>query len=177
MTTITISGLPGSGTTTIAELLKKKLGLRHVYAGDLFRKTAERHGMSLEEFSRYCEEHQEIDKELDDFQLKALQKGDVILEGRIAGWIAYRNQVPSLKILLDADLNTRAMRVLKREKGDLEKRREEIKKRERSESLRYKKYYNIDTSDTSIYDLIIDTSDKTPEEIVEIIVEKIKDTT
>ena len=42
-----------------------------------------------------------------------------------------------------------------------------ILKREKSEAIRYKKYYNIDVSDTSIYDVIIDVGDKTPEQIME----------
>ena len=45
--------------------------------------------------------------------------------------------------------------------------------REKSEVLRYKKYYNIDLEDISIYDIVIDSGDKTPEEIVDIILEKL----
>ena len=52
----------------------------------------------------------------------------------------------------------------------LEKRKKEILKREKSEATRYKKYYGIDVTDTSIYDAIIDAGDKTPEQIMEIIV-------
>ncbi|PNX46571.1 MAG: cytidylate kinase, partial [Thermoplasmata archaeon M11B2D] len=57
MVTITISGLPGTGKTTIARLLEKHLGLRYVYSGEIFRKLAKKHRMSLEEFGRYCESH------------------------------------------------------------------------------------------------------------------------
>ena len=79
-----------------------------------------------------------------------------------------------VKILLTADLQTRAERIVKRERGDINYRKKEILKREKSENLRYKKYYDIDMNETSIYDLIIDTSNKTPEEIVNIILNKIK---
>lgn len=174
MTTITISGLPGAGTTTIAKLLEKKLGLKYVYSGDIFRKMAERYNMSLEEFGNYCERHKEVDEQLDRYQLEILQKGNAIVEGRIAGWLAHRNHIPSTKVLLETDLETRAGRIVKREKGDIEKRKKEILKRENSEATRYKKYYNIDLDDTSIYDLVVDSSDKTPDEIVEIIIEEIK---
>ena len=47
---ITISGLPGSGKTTVARLLSRQLGIPHVYAGDMYRKAAEERGMTLEEF-------------------------------------------------------------------------------------------------------------------------------
>ena len=116
----------------------------------------------------------DIDEELDRNQLKILKQGTVILEGRIAGWIAYRNNVASLKIFIDAELETRIGRIIKREKGDFDRRKQEIIKREKSEATRYKKFYTIDISDTSIYDLVIDSSNKKPEEIVEIILEKIK---
>ena len=48
-----------------------------------------------------------------------------------------------------------------------------ILKREKSEANRYKSYYDINLSDTSIYDVIIDSSNMTPEEIVDTIIEKI----
>ena len=174
MTVVTISGLPGSGTTTVAKLLEKKTGITYVYSGDIFRKMARKHNMSLEDFGRYCENHKEVDEELDRYQLEILEKGNVILEGRISGWIAHRNAIDSLKVVLEADLEIRVERIIKREKGDFKKRKHEIVEREKSEATRYKKYYDVDVSDTSIYDLVIDSSDKTPEEIVEIIFKEIK---
>jgi cytidylate kinase/H/ACA ribonucleoprotein complex subunit 4 len=95
----------------------------------------------------------------------------VIVEGRISGWLAYRNKIPAVKVLLDASLDVREQRIVKREQGDFEKRKKEILKREQSEATRYKNYYNIDVFDTSIYDLIIDTADKSPEKIVDIIMQ------
>jgi predicted cytidylate kinase len=171
MATITISGLPGTGKTTVARLLEKRLGLRYVYSGEIFRKMAKKYKMSLEEFGKYCETHQEIDKKLDRYQLGILHKGNVIVEGRISGWLAYQNHIPAVKVLLDADINVRADRIVKRELGDVEKRKKEILDREKSEATRYKKYYGIDVRDTSIYDVIVDVSEKTPEEILEIIIE------
>jgi predicted cytidylate kinase len=170
MTTISISGLPGTGKTTVSKLLEEHLGLRYVYAGEIFRQLAEKHKMSLEEFGKYCETHRQIDEELDLYQLGILRKGNVIVEGRISGWLAYQNHIPAVKVLLHADIDIRAGRIVKREQGDVAKRKKEILKRENSEATRYKKYYGIDVRDTSIYDVIIDTGDKTPEEIMGIII-------
>ena len=169
MTTITISGLPGTGKTTVAKLLENRLGLKYVYSGEIFRRIAKKYKMSLEEFGAYCENHCEVDEELDAFQLEILRKGNVIVEGRIAGWLASRHEIPAVKVLLDAPLDVRAKRIVKREKGDFEKRKQEILNRERSEATRYKRYYHIDVSDRSIYDVIVDTQDKSPEKIAEII--------
>jgi len=171
MTTITISGLPGTGKSTVAKLLENRLGLHYVYSGEIFRRLAKKYNMSLEEFGVYCEAHREIDEELDAYQLEVLRKGNVIVEGRIAGWIAYRNKIPAVKILLDASLVVRAKRIVKRERGDIDKRKQEIVKREQCEASRYQSYYGIDVKDTSIYDLIIDTGDKTPEQITDIIMQ------
>lgn len=173
MTVITISGPPGSGKSTVGRLLEKKLGLEYIYSGMLFRKQAEKHNMSLSEFSKYCEKNEEIDKKLDEHQLKLLKKGNIILEGRLAGWLAYKNSIPALKVMLDADIETRAKRITKRGNADKKNKKKEIIKREKSEALRYKKYYNIDLKDKSIYDLIIDTKNKKPEEIANIIIQHI----
>jgi len=174
MTIITISGLPGTGTTTVALLLKEKTQLPYVYTGDIFRKLAQQHNMTLEAFGAYAEKHPEIDKQLDAQQLNILKRDDVILEGRLAGWIAYQNEIPAVKIMLTADISIRAQRIVKREGGEIEKRAQEIRKREQSENNRYMNYYNIDASDLSIYDIIIDTSNLTPDEIVEKILKVVK---
>ena len=175
MVTITISGTPGSGKSTVAEILGDRLDIKYVYSGMIFRQQAKKYNMSLEEFGIYCEKNSEIDKELDNRQLDILKKGDVILEGRLAGWLAHLNKIPAFKVAIDTDLEIRAKRIVKREQGDIEKRKKEILKRERSEATRYKKYYNIDLKNTSIYDIVINSGDKTPEEIVSIIIEKLNE--
>ena len=140
----------------------------------VFRQLAKKHKMPLEEFGRHCETHREFDQELDDAQLEILQKGNAIVEGRLAGWLAHRNNISAIKVVIDADLKTRAKRIMKREKGTMEQREREIGKREKSEELRYKNYYNIDLKDTSIYDLVIDSTDKTAEETADIILKHIE---
>ena len=146
-------------------MLKK----RYIYSGEIFRYLAEEHNMTLEEFGKYAEENSDIDKKLDEKQVEILKKGDVILEGRLSGWLAYINKIPALKVSIDASLEIRASRVVNREEGSIDQRKKEIIERERSEETRYKNYYGIDLKDTSIYDLVINSSDKTPEEVVDII--------
>jgi len=174
MVIITISGTSGSGKSTVGQLLKEKLKMNYIYSGQIFRETAKKYKMSLEEFGKYCENNENIDKELDEKQLNILKKGDIILEGRLAGWIAHKNNIQGLKIMLNADFETRIKRIIEREDGEYNKRLGEILEREKSEEKRYDKYYNIDIKDTSIYDLIIDSSNKKPEEIIEIIIQKIE---
>lgn len=174
MTCITISGPPGSGTTTVSKLLSEKTGISYVYAGNIFRDLAKKHNMSLEEFGKYCEKNKDIDEQLDAHQLEILRNGNVILEGRISGWIAYRNSIDAVKIIITADLDTRVQRIIKREQGDFDKRKKEMMNREKSEKTRYKNYYDIDLDDFSIYEVVINSTTKTADEIVGIILKEIE---
>lgn len=175
MSIITISGTPGSGKSTVAELLEKQLDIPYIYSGMIFRSLAEKHGMSLADFGRYCEEDEQVDRELDDKQVELLKKGNVILEGRLAGWLAFKNQINALKVMIDAPVLVRAERIVQREQGTVEDQKRIMIQREKSEKKRYLNYYDIDVSDTSIYDLVIDSSDKTPDEIVDIIIKRFKE--
>ncbi|RLG57107.1 MAG: cytidylate kinase, partial [Candidatus Hydrothermarchaeota archaeon] len=63
---ITISGLIGSGKTTVAKALAEKLMLRHVQAGMVFREMAKERGMSLQEFSKLAEKDKSFDRLVDE---------------------------------------------------------------------------------------------------------------
>ena len=171
---ITISGLPGSGTTTVAELLQKKLGWKHVNMGKIFRELAEEHRMKLQEFEEYCEENPQIDREIDKKQEKILMEGNVILESRLAGWIAHIKKITALKVWIDCEEEERVKRIINREDGNFFEKKGEMKEREESEKRRYKKFYGIDLDDKSIYDVIIDSTNLKPEEIVKKIVDEIQ---
>jgi cytidylate kinase len=164
---ITIGGLPGTGTTTACRLLRERTGLHYVYAGQMFRDMARQHNMSLEQFGRYCEEHPEIDRRLDDEEQVELLRGPpILLEGRMSGVLAARNELAAFKVWFTCDPWVRAERIVKREGGDVEDRMAEMRRREESEKKRYLAYYNYDTADLSPYDQVIDTTKIPPEEVV-----------
>ena len=105
---ITISGVPGSGKTTVARQLAGRLGLPHVYAGDLYREEARRRGLSLAEFNELCERDHSVDRALDAAMAERAKQGDVVLEGRLAGYLAADNQLDALKVWLEHGINLRA---------------------------------------------------------------------
>ena len=168
---VTISGLPGSGTTTVAKILAERLNCKLISAGEVFRKMAKDLGMSLEEFSKYARENPEIDKKLDKLQKELAEKeNDVVVEGRLSGWFVNAD----LKVWIYCEDEERYKRVAKRENLSYEEAKRKTMERERIEKERYKKFYGINIDDLTIYDVAINSGRFKPEEIVEIILKAIE---
>jgi cytidylate kinase len=166
---ITVSGLPGSGKTTVARLVSRALGLRHVYAGDIFRREAERRGLSLEEFGRLAEQDHEIDRALDRAMLKVARQGNVVLEGRLAGFMAAREGLPAVKVRLEASEEVRAARIACREGVPIDEVRRRMRMREDSDARRYRAIYGFDYYDRTLYDVVAETDDTQPEDTATLI--------
>jgi cytidylate kinase len=150
---ITISGAPGTGTTTLARGLAASLGLRWINSGEIFRRIASEKNISVKEMNRLAEKGPEIDYQIDDAQKALAREGSGVFEGRLSGHLLPAD----LKVLLKADLRARAERIARRESKLPEDAMQETRAREESEARRYKKYYNIDINDLSVYDLVVDT--------------------
>jgi cytidylate kinase len=163
---ITVSGLAGSGTTTLCKKLAQHYGFKHIYAGLIFRQMAEEMGMSLQEFQKYAELHPEVDREVDRRQIEAAKEGNVIIEGRLAGWMV---KEADLKIWLEAPLRVRVERVARREKKPYDIAFMETVEREKQNRKRYLNLYGIDIDDLSIYDLVINTSKWSPDGVFAIV--------
>jgi cytidylate kinase len=162
---ITISGFPGSGTTTVAGLLAPETGLRVVNAGDVFRRMAAEKGMDIAKFADYLRDHPEIDRQVDERQTEIAREGGVILEGRLAGWMTHRAGIGALRVWLACSLDTRVRRVAGREGIPFEKARERVVRRQDAEIDRYKAFYGFDLCSLQIYDLVVDTGDLKPGDI------------
>jgi cytidylate kinase len=166
---VTISGLPGSGTTTAAGLLAEKYDLELVSAGDVFRTLAREKDMTLAEFGRLAESDPSIDLMIDERQKEIALTGDnIILEGRLAGHMADNSQSFCLSFWLKAPREERVRRIVQREGSSYDVRLAETVEREASEALRYQEIYSIDINDLSVYDLVIDSGRWGPESIVAI---------
>jgi predicted cytidylate kinase len=172
---ITISGTPGSGKTTVAKILGRRLGVPHVYAGDLYRREAERRGLSLEAFSRLTERDHSIDRALDGRMAEIARQGNVVLEGRLAAFLALQEGVDAFKVWLTASDDVRAARVSQREGGDKLALLRVNDERQRSDAKRYREIYGFDLDDTSIYDLKLESDDQTPEELAEKILKAVEE--
>ena len=152
---ITISGLHGTGKSSVADIVAKRFGLKRVSAGVIFRELAKKRGLTLEEFSIVAEDDESIDKELDALLKTTAMKGNVLLDGQLAGWMA--GDYANFKILLTASVDARVKRIAERDEVSLEHARRETLNREASEKERYLEFYGVDISDQSIYDLVLNT--------------------
>src|SRR6056297_1130429 len=166
---LTVSGPPGSGKSTNAAALADRFDLDHVSGGDIFRELADERGYTPVEFNELAEEDEQIDRDLDRrLREIAVDGEDILLESRLAGWLAADHA--DIKIWLDAPREIRAERIADREEKPVEVARQETSRRENSESLRYKEYYNIDIADLTIYDITCNTARWGPESMQQVLV-------
>ncbi len=167
---IAISSKSGCGNTTVSTLLSEKLGFRLI--NFTFRQMAAEKGVDFWTFCSMAEKDDNIDRELDARQVEmAMAEENCVLGSRLAIWMLTE---ADLKVYLTADSLTRAERVFRREGGSLEERIAQTRMRDENDSARYKRIYGIDNNDTSVADLVIKTDDKSPEEIVGIIISHLK---
>lgn len=161
---VTISGAPGSGTTSLGKSLAEKYHLRYLSAGEVFRALAREHSMDLAAFGKLAEENPEIDLKIDARQKEIGESSDnIILEGRLAGWMV---ENADLKLLLYASPDCRSERIAERENLTPEEAYTATVDRETCEAARYMEYYEIDITDLSPYDLVINTETFNQEEVI-----------
>jgi predicted cytidylate kinase len=163
---VTISGLPGSGTSTLSTRVSAQLGVERLDGGSVFRSMAADEGLTVAEFSSRAELDTAIDLALDARLALRAEQGDVVLESRLAGWIATRTGLVATRVWVECDPAERASRVAAREGIGLAQALEANAIREASEQQRYLSYYDIDLADRSIYDVILDSTSTPPDDLV-----------
>ncbi|WP_327052737.1 (d)CMP kinase [Halomicrococcus gelatinilyticus] len=171
---ITVSGPPGSGKSTTAKKLADALDLEHISGGDIFRELADERGYTPLEFNKMAEQDDEIDRDLDR-RLRdiAIARDDVVLESRLAGWLAAEHA--DFRVWLDAPLDVRAARIADREDKAVDQAREETAAREGSEADRYLEYYDIDIRDLSIYDIDVNTARWDADSVLDMLVTAVEE--
>lgn len=173
---ISLSGDLASGKGTVSNILTADLNYGIYRNGEYFRKLAKEMGMDVTSFNVYVKEHPEIDRQIENSAAEyAKQNDNFVIDARL-GWYA----VPeSFKVYLKVDLDVSAQRAFYDEKrkstekfNTVEEQKEDIIRRYNYENERYWNLYQIRKNDMSNYDLVVDTTDKTPEEVAKIIEEE-----
>ncbi len=174
---ITISGLPGSGKSTVGRLLAKKLGYRFYSIGDIRGKIAMEMGITIDELNEIGKREFWTDERVDKY-IKHL--GETQDNFVIDSWLAFNFILQSFKVFLEVDPRKGAERIFKDQRPDetkldsVEQVIKMLKKRVADTEGRYRKYYDLDFKDKKHYDLVIDTTNLKPDEIVDKIVEAVK---
>ncbi len=170
---ISISGRPGSGKSAVAARVASRLGMSHVSAGDFMRSMAEERGMTILELSRLAETDDSIDLEIDArTQRFGEEQNGFVIDARLAWYFLPQ----SVKVFLDVGAEEAARRIYRAERTeevdnvDLEATARAIEARAASEAVRYRRYYGVDYLDAAHYDLVVDTSRKGIDEVVDDIV-------
>lgn len=169
---VTVSGLTGTGTSTLAGFLADEFDMERFDAGQFFREQAAKRGMDIQEFD---DKQPEIEEEEDiDFDLEwdctalryAFTKDKFVLEGRLAG--ALLHGIAPVRVWVECDPVTVAERLTSHEDdGSRAADRDGmtvaeatayVKERNENVMQRYKDKYDIDPTKEEFYNVFIDNS-------------------
>lgn len=173
---ITMAGDIASGKGTVTSLLKKELGYEIYKNGEYVRKLAKEMNMSIVEFQEYLNAHEEVDRAVEkSASIYAEEHDNLIIDARL-GFYAVPH---SFKVYLRVDINEAARRAyndsLRKDTEiyeSIDMAIKDIQYRYEQENMRYLKTYNVRRDDMNNYDLVIDTTKKSPEEVAEIILKE-----
>ena len=173
---ITISGSAGSGKSSVAKILAKKLKVKHYSAGNAQREIARERGISIEELGKLEAEDDSIDRMIDKKMGEICRhEKDAVVDAWLGAYFAPQ----SIKFFLDADTDTRVKRRLlqrrKEEKfDDFDTAKKSMLEREKINRKRWIEYYGFDYIDTKNYNYVIRTDKMTQEEIADYIIKLLK---
>ncbi len=153
---IAISGVGGTGKSTLARGLAEKLGWKVISSGSFIRKWHQDNNVPLVEPDKIPEE---VDRKMDmSYQEMLRTEEGIVFESRLAGWLSKKFD-HTFKILIKCDQKIGAERIAQREDATVE---EIIREQEIREGLLKEKFIRLydagDYLDPENFDLVIDTS-------------------
>lgn len=160
---ITISGVPGSGKTSVGKIIAEKFGYPFYSVGALRGRMAMEKGMTLDEFNALGEKDSSTDTLADDYQKElAAKEKDFVMEGRLSWYFMPK----SFKIFLGCDPAEAAKRISatanerpdEKLSSDLAEVQKTLEARLASDVRRYQKIYGLNYLDMGHYDLVLDTT-------------------
>lgn len=179
---ITLAGLPGAGKSTVKQLLAQRLGWKAYGMGDLRGKYALEQGITIDELNERGMTDPTTDSSVDAF---AGELGKTEDEFIVDGWVAWHFIPQSFKVFLTIDPAVGAQRIYDERHSILDSRSDEpmyesvaqaqeiIGKRVEQNRARFEKWYQIDFLDLNQYDLVLDTTHMTPEEVTQRVLDAI----
>ncbi len=169
MAIIRVSGNLGSGKTTLCLRLADFLGYKNYYTGDIFRELAKEKGLSIEEFYKNMSSNPDLEKEIDNRQIKLMMEEDnLVVQGRLAPFQPCNSAVKKLNVFIKVSPEEGARRQLKRRENygrTFEEMLSLSQERAKEEMHRYQLLYGIENYlDESKFDIVLDTTNLSKEE-------------
>lgn len=179
---IAITGNLGSGKSSVAKILKEN-GYEIISTGNIFRQLAMEKGLSVEEFNKQVNEaasrgDRSVDTMIDNTTTKIGEERDhVIFDSRLAWHFAPK----SFKVFLITDIDEASRRVFHdslRANSESYPSQDDCKKalihRQKLETVRYQEIYGIDYYDMNNYNLVIESTNASPREIAQEILDQLE---
>ena len=176
---ISITGKLGSGKSTVCSILKEKYGFTIYSTGAIQREYARKLGISTLELNKRMKENPGPDDEIDNAvrEMSIIHKGeDMIFDSRMAWHFA----LDTFKIFLNIDPEEAAKRVFYNRTSaeesycDVDDACSKLVERSAVERKRFIEIYGVDYYDFNNFNLVVDTTCKTPDEVVSVIMEYYK---
>ncbi len=176
---ITLTGNLGSGKSTICDILKEQYGFEVYSTGTVQRRLAEEMGLTVLEMNKKMCDDPSFDHAIDDRTIQIAKENtdrNLIFDSRLA-WHFVEH---SFKVFLSVNIDEAARRIWNANRGFVEKytsvqdAKDKIIQRAQTEDTRYKDLYNIEYFNFSNYDLVLDSTYLSPEELSELIVSEAK---
>ena len=174
---ITITGDLGSGKSAVSVLLCAETGYEYVSTGQIQRQLAQEMGIDTLEMNRRADTDPTIDERIDGiFVDLGKDPNGYVVDSRMA-WFFLPE---SFKVYLQANVHIAAARILSdptrnsEQYTSLEEAVEKISARKQSENARFLKKYGADSTNLNNFDLVIDTAQRSPEQVADLILEVMK---
>ena len=174
---ICISGMAGTGKSTLSKKLAKKYGLKCYSGGDALKELAKAEGYNVSsegwwespEGLRFLNERvndPKFDKAVDAKLLEYAQQGNVLLDSWTMPWLLN----DGFKIWLMASLEKRASRVAARDKMTIYEAFKVLEEKENRTKAIYKELYGfVLGEDLAPFDLVLDTDNLSADEVFEVL--------
>lgn len=166
---ITIAGLPGSGKGTLIQKLSENYQLEHQSIGSMRRLFAKEKNLTIDELNLLRKTDQNVDTQFDQYQKKFMEENsDWIMEGRLSYFFAPND---AIKLFLSVDPLESAKRIYNANRDSektyksIEETLKTIKSRTNSDKETYWNLYKTNCYDVTNFDIILDTTKKTEEEV------------